>query len=336
MPDLSDTERIEVADAEQHIENANEESEAVVDSLFPPNPHVTVVIEEPEAHLHPQLQHGLTRHLRRVVERRPELQVILTTHSSEIISAASTRELVVLKRVDKKTVSRSPLALPISEKERDRVLLMADRHLDATRSATLFATVSVVVEGITDALLLRKFGYLWAGDDHRRERFIDSLTITLAGGRIGNWIPQLLATRGYEIVERLAILGDADKIGEPKWLDEFDPKHVQCFLSEPTLEPSLVPDNLPLVQEALKAIGATLPVVTVDTVTSYFGKDGPGRSKKAGFAEAVVDLIDSGNVDAQAPAHIANALNFLWEGATESGHESPADNEGANATPPTD
>src|SRR5690606_12966757 len=84
----------ELADADAAIVAANDEADAVLDSVFPPNPHVTVVIEEPEAHLHPQLQHGLTRHLRRVVERRPELQVVLTTHSSEVISAASTSELV--------------------------------------------------------------------------------------------------------------------------------------------------------------------------------------------------------------------------------------------------
>ena len=61
-PDLDD-----ISDADRAIEAAHDESDTVLDSVFPPNPHVTVVIEEPEAHLHPQLQHGLTRHLRRVV-----------------------------------------------------------------------------------------------------------------------------------------------------------------------------------------------------------------------------------------------------------------------------
>jgi putative ATP-dependent endonuclease of the OLD family len=306
--------------AEEAIESADDESEAVLDSVFPPNPHVTIVVEEPEAHLHPQLQHGLARHLRRVVARRPELQVILTTHSSEIISAASTAELVVLKRHDNKTISRCPADIPLSPAVRARVIRMADRHLDVTRSAALFAAYSIVVEGITDALLVRRFGHVWAGADDRRVHFVDALTITIAGSRIGDWIPRLLVTTDFELVERLVILGDYDKIGTPSWISDFDPQRIRCCLSTPTLEPSLVSENFALVRTALTAIGADVDPLTSDSVSAYFSKDGDGRSKKAEFAEAVVDAIDHG-ADVTAPSHITEALDFLWEGFTSA--ESP-------------
>jgi putative ATP-dependent endonuclease of OLD family len=308
-----------VPHANADIDEANEESEAVLDSLFPPNPHVTVVIEEPEAHLHPQLQHGLTRHLRRVVARRPELQVMMTTHSSEVISAAATANLVVLKRVGNKTISRSPRALPLDDATRTRVLRMADRHLDVTRSAALFAPWSIIVEGVTDALLVRCFGHVWAAGDEAREHFVDALTVTIAGSRIGDWIPRLLVTPDLEIAERLVILGDADKGGTPSWLADFDPEHVLCCLSVPTLEPSLVAENAALVGSALSAIGATLDAVTAESVTDYFSKDGAGSSKKAAFAEAIVDAVDSGVVAVVTPAHIAEALDFLWAGLQAAG-----------------
>jgi putative ATP-dependent endonuclease of OLD family len=296
------------------IDDANEESEAVLDSLFPPNPHVTILIEEPEAHLHPQLQHGLTRHLRRVVERRPELQVVMTTHSSEVISAAASEHLVILKRVGNRTVSRSPHSLPLDDTVRTRVLRMADRHLDVTRSAALFASFSIVVEGITDALLVRGFGHVWAAEDEARAHFIDALTIIVAGSRIGDWIPRLLVTPDHEIAERLVILGDHDKIGTPTWLAAFDAERVRCCLSNPTLEPSLVAENGPLVAAGLHAISAQLDPITVDTVAEYFGKNGTGSSKKAEFAEAIIDAIDAGTVPIVTPSHIAEGLDFLWDG----------------------
>jgi putative ATP-dependent endonuclease of OLD family len=326
----------DIAEADEAIRAANDESEAVLDSVFPPNPHVTVVIEEPEAHLHPQLQHGLTRHLRRVVARRPELQVVLTTHSGEVISGASTTELVILKREGNRTQSRSPRNLPLSQSVRDRVLRMADRHLDVTRSASLFAAYSIVVEGITDALLVRRFGHVWAGGDESRHHFVDALTITIAGSRIGDWIPRLLVSKDYAIVERLVILGDHDRIGTPSWIADFDPQQVRCCLSTPTLEPSLVAENSQLVMAALEEIGADLEQVTAEAVAAYFGKDGQGAKKKAAFAEAIVDAIDGG-LAVTAPSHIAEALDFLWEGSSASGAPTADDaGEPEDGPPPAD
>ena len=56
----------EVQAATESMRQAQSERDSEEDSFFPSAPfHATVVIEEPEAHLHPQLQHSLVRYLRR-------------------------------------------------------------------------------------------------------------------------------------------------------------------------------------------------------------------------------------------------------------------------------
>lgn len=107
-----------------------------------------LLIEEPEAHLHPQLQIRLLRHLESVAKKRG-IQVIVTTHSTVISSAVSINNIIHVSRSEK------PLAVPLrmcglSDQSRKFV----DRWLDVTKSNLLFAKGVVLVEGIAEAIIL--------------------------------------------------------------------------------------------------------------------------------------------------------------------------------------
>jgi putative ATP-dependent endonuclease of OLD family len=146
-----------------------------------------MLVEEPEAHLHPQLQGVLLDYLRdqarssrEVAERATpsgRIQVIATTHSPYLASGVSTAHVVVAvsqerafpdktaadeegdqagdgallppSHTETKTVSLA--GLPLSNADRRKI----DRYLDATRAALLFARQVVLVEGVAEALLLR-------------------------------------------------------------------------------------------------------------------------------------------------------------------------------------
>jgi hypothetical protein len=113
------------------------------------------------------------------------------------------------------------------------------------------------------------------------------------------------------------IICDHDALGVPAWVSEFSPERLRCCLSTPTLEPALVADNPELVQAAIRQLGGEAEAVTAESVAAYFGTGGAGNGKKAAFAEAVVDLINAGTIAVGVPSHIAEALDFLWEGAND-------------------
>jgi putative ATP-dependent endonuclease of OLD family len=294
----------ELAEAEERLRQARAESESAEDSFFPDGPfHVTLVIEEPEAHLHPQLQHSLVRYLRREVQRRPELQVVLSTHATDIITSCDPEEIVVVRReLDGRHVSRAVAAIPLTD--RDEVLRKARLHLDASRSAALFAERLLLVEGVTDAAVVREFGWVWAGDEMDKQAFVDALSIVPMGTKVGSWAVRLLATKDHELCRRIAVLRDSDLAFEetptkPSWAGEHDDEVVLVAHSHPTLEPELTLGNEELVAKALEEIDVDVPTsVTPQAIHLLFRSArkpkggmptpaGPAARQKGEFALAL-------------------------------------------------
>lgn len=117
-----------------------------------------LVVEEPEAHLHPALQYRLLKYLRkRVREAQKSRQIFITTHSTQITSAASLDSIICLK--SPKTPTESPeVAYPgrvfADDKAGKASKKYVDRYLDATKSNLLFARSVILVEGLAELLIL--------------------------------------------------------------------------------------------------------------------------------------------------------------------------------------
>lgn len=112
-----------------------------------------LLVEEPEAHLHPQLQVLLARCLSNVlkVEGSNAVQTIITSHSPHIAIETSLETLCVLHFNSKKDrVCVRLVAKDISDKEKRKLA----RMLDVSKASFLFSRGVILVEGITEALLL--------------------------------------------------------------------------------------------------------------------------------------------------------------------------------------
>jgi predicted ATPase len=130
-----------------------------------------LLIEEPELYLRPQAQRYLYRLLREFTLAGN--QVIYSTHSPAFLNVTRMDELVFVERLDS-TGTRTLQPEPVSADEDFRVMT----EFDAARSELFLARAVVLVEGLTEKLVL-PFVFSALGHDVDR----DAISVIECGGK---------------------------------------------------------------------------------------------------------------------------------------------------------
>ncbi len=167
-----------------------------------------LAIEEPEAHLHPNMQYKFLKFLNENSTEQVR-QIFITTHSPNITAAVDLDSIIVLYKDDNITKISYP-GKAFSQSDEDKASKRyVERFLDVTKADMFFAKSIIFVEGIAEQLLVPEFAR------YNKFDLTDShVSVINVNGRYFDHFLKLFDTNKseYAIPKKIACLTDKDPV----------------------------------------------------------------------------------------------------------------------------
>lgn len=281
-----------------------------------PNSYTALLIEEPEAHLHPQLQNVFFRYLEAMAGAH--IQVFITSHSPTITAKTNIDSLIVLCKTNE-SISALPIRKVDLKKKHKKYL---GRFLDVTKSQLFFAKGVILVEGISEALLLPCFSDLMGKEEYNLEK--NGIEVVNVGGVAFEPFAKLFNSneKKENIGVRCAIITDDDidpmlktaKTNRAKNARSFEGRLLRVMCAGYTFEYQLYLNNPKIMKDLYMELHPKTQFKGVKNEAFEFTKAVQNNKEKAVLAQILAEKIIREGLVFEVPSYIQKAIKWVVKG----------------------
>jgi putative ATP-dependent endonuclease of OLD family len=293
-----------------------------------------VGLEEPESHLHPNLQDHLAHNIEQLIKipnldnppkmvNRKDIQLLITSHSTHITTKIDFENTVVLFEDSNHTIAAHYVLEGFADnalgKKQVRYL---NKYLDAVNTNLFYSRKTILVEGISEKLLLPVFFKMLT--DHSTER-ASCCIINVNGLAFGNFLE--IMKNGFFLKCLVLTDSDGDTQTKERPIDlkkKYEGSLIKIQITtETTFEKDLIAANRTdpgkaILMDVLETVrpnsGKAFKLATgandID-VESFFSLI---EKYKSEFAYALMLALDGPSPQFKVPQYIADGINFLIDG----------------------